>query len=211
MKRVLAITMLAGVLAPVVLGSACAPEEIVLATLPPSPDGGGKVDPRRCATASDCSASSFCERHDCADPVGTCEARPVVCDDDARPVCGCDGITYWNDCLRRAAGITAKVDGECTTSAQTCGHDGPPGPGPMPPINTCPANTFCARLLPPAPPLDPCPPDAPGTCWALPAVCSGGRPGPDRWTPCAPGMGACVTTCDAIRTGLPHRRASACP
>ena len=45
-----------------------------------------------------------------------------MCEEAPQPVCGCDGITYWNDCLRRAAGITAKRFGECDPGvAQTSG------------------------------------------------------------------------------------------
>lgn len=209
--------LIASMLAAVALVPACADEEILLATLPPDAPGGAPLDERRCVETTECPTRSFCARSKCGDVAGACAARPVVCEEAAAPVCGCNGITYWNDCLRRAAGVTAMMPGECTRSAVTCGGPGVPGPGGPPPAPTggCPADTVCARLLPPPPlsppPPDACPPDAPGTCWALPAVCPPSA-GPDRWVACGPpGANPCKTTCNAIRTGEPHRRAIACP
>lgn len=35
------------------------------------------------------------------------------CIKNARPVCGCDGITYVNSCYAEREGITLWTDGEC--------------------------------------------------------------------------------------------------
>lgn len=212
MKARVAIALLT-TLGGVALVSACAEEEILLAKLPPTEDAGPAVEAKRCIGDLDCTGPAFCARRDCIDVGGTCTALPVVCEEEAAPVCGCDGITYWNDCLRRAAGITAKRFGECDPGvAQTCGGKEQHGPGPGPASEHCPAGTFCARLLPPVLPGPPstCPPEVWGSCWALPAVCPS-RSGPDRWTACRGLDPGCATTCDAIRSGEPHRRANACP
>lgn len=205
---------LVAALAGLVLASACSSEEIVLATVSPLEAGSGEPA-KRCVDNRDCSSSMFCSRHDCGDLGGTCETRPVVCEEGPMPACGCDGITYWNDCLRRTVGVTAGPPGECGRTALFCGMGGGPGgPGGFPPPpgsgQGCPPGAACARLLPPDFTGAMCPFDVPGTCWALPAICPE-RGGPDRWIPCDPARTLCASTCEAIRTGEPHRRATFCP
>ena len=54
-----------------------------------------------------------------ADPGGVCVDRPEACPADFVPVCGCDGVTYGNDCDRQRAGVSKDHDGPC--AGQLCG------------------------------------------------------------------------------------------
>jgi hypothetical protein len=44
---------------------------------------------------------------------GTCVKRPTLCPMIYMPVCGCDGKTYSNDCVRERAGVSKAHDGAC--------------------------------------------------------------------------------------------------
>lgn len=80
---------------------------------------GGKSEEHKanpCKTNAECEATQFCElaAGTCGDAgAGKCEDRGEVCPNIFKPVCGCDGETYANDCLRRVAGVSLRSDGDC--------------------------------------------------------------------------------------------------
>ena len=173
--------------------SGCGEMNVVVASEQRRDGGGGD-----CTSAPECNPVAFCGKPSCDAPTGQCEQRPIVCDDHAAPVCGCDGVNYWNDCMRRREGVAASNTGECTTYFALCG--GIKG-------TACPAQgAFCAKLLSNA---GQCLPASAGVCWVLPAQCPQDDAGA-VWQSCGPHRD-CLGTCSAIRTEAPFRSASSCP
>ncbi len=64
-----------------------------------------------------CDPGLFCERKagTCHRIGGTgkCVQIPAVCPKDIRPVCGCNGVTYGNDCERIKAMEQKAHNGRC--------------------------------------------------------------------------------------------------
>jgi len=68
----------------------------------------------------ECNPGLFCQRKagQCFifDIPGTCARKPRFCPQITGPklvVCGCDGKTYGNDCMRQQAGVSLSHKGKC--------------------------------------------------------------------------------------------------
>jgi Kazal-type serine protease inhibitor-like protein len=112
------IRMLIGLVAILGLGGCWGP-----IVVHPNATGGGS-----CAGVAErgCLPGEFCDLQvgQChvQQVAGVCVPRPEACTRDYRPVCGCNGTTYGNDCERIAAGVQKVHDGAC--GAATCPNEG---------------------------------------------------------------------------------------
>jgi Kazal-type serine protease inhibitor domain len=84
---------------------------------PPSSGSEGAI----CGTivGLTCGEGLFCDHRvglcNAPDIDGTCARVSQMCTREYRPVCGCNGQTYGNDCDRRAAKVSKLHDGACAT------------------------------------------------------------------------------------------------
>jgi hypothetical protein len=176
----------------------CESETVTLATIMGS-DSGTPPVPMRCMSSKDCTNGYYCETAYCGDPSGgTCTLPPINCDTAPYgPVCGCDNVTYFNNCLREVNGIASYTDNECMNPG--CGG---------PDSTQCPSYATCAQLH--ELPQDHCQEPEPGRCWVVPAQCPT-TSSSDRWDSCSPLGSVCVDTCTAITNGGSYQRDPKCP
>jgi hypothetical protein len=148
-----------------------------------------------CSNNDGCLGGQFCEKPACG-ALGRCVAQPPFCDGESRPECGCDGVTYWNDCLRRQAGQSMRERGPCVS------------PRPCDTTTPCGGEAICARIVDPSQCVGVVPA---GACFVLPAnSCEGFMP--DHFYECGSTMTQCLDACGAIRSGrIVARYRGPCP
>lgn len=155
--------------------------------MPGASGGGGGGGPPPCGSNFDCMPGWLCEKRGCDAPTGVCVPWPVFCPPDPAPVCGCDGVTYWNDCIRLKSGARLEAFDQCRATACSC-EVGADCPVPY---------ASCSHLLPPGEMCG----HGMGACWVLPPQCA---PSADSkmWRECKPPepgqLPGCLDTCRAI-------------
>jgi len=98
----------------------------------------GVAEPCGGCAAGVCEAGSYCEPppgscHETPE-VGACTQIPEACPQVVEPVCGCDGVTYDNDCTRRQHRTGLLHPGPCQDQCGSANGQ------------TCPDGTFCEGL-----------------------------------------------------------------
>ena len=118
MKRVLVLTVLSVALALLGIAVACGSNPITVATI----EVGAKCEVTDAGDAGEtCPQGQFCSRTSCASNDGVCD--PIGADACASSgfECGCDDVSYYNECLRQAARVSLRSMGSCTfPNARQC-------------------------------------------------------------------------------------------
>lgn len=113
--------------------------------------GPGRLD---CGTVV-CATTEYCDYPDgsmcgIGGEAAACTVRPDFCSDVYMPVCGCNGMTYTNDCQAAMAGVDTAYSGECTgPPTGRCRSDDDCPPGQRCELCLCPEPTGCRVCLPP--------------------------------------------------------------
>jgi hypothetical protein len=164
---------------------------------PPSTDGGM----RTCTSMGDCAPEEYCQKDTCDSAEGVCLRTPFNCPSAFEGgVCGCDGVLYWNDCLRARDGVPSSAT-ECGHVVAYCGDSKQPA---------CPVRDAVCALYDPNGGGN-CALGR-GRCWVLPDTCpadAGGPNGPagPPAASCGPPPFMCMDLCDALSSGNPYGRA----
>jgi hypothetical protein len=174
-------------------------------------DGDGDASERTCSRDDDCRDGEYCEKSECDAPRGRCASSAAFCGADAQPVCGCDGLTYLNECLRVQHGVNLASNGPCRDRATSCGGRDE--------SDECREPAYCVRWFDSSCSFDgpgggfgggPGEFEGPGQCWIVPAQCDSAPQGGDRYRVCESGPGECLDLCNAIISGRPFARVDSC-
>lgn len=149
----------------------------------------------------------FCQKDACDAATGACKLKPLTCTgDDATfvPVCGCDGMTYYNPCVAEREAVNVATDGECTSNQATCTRSqGGSSCSPARDRARCyRPRTSCSGVS-----------AANGVCWVLPDECPT-EPQVNRYCAAVGGSGSprCAGLCELLDQDLAiWRDSSECP
>lgn len=153
--------------------------------------GGAGGAPGSCTFGDACPPGQYCEAPGCG--AGACVPTPIPASVPATqdPVCGCDGVTYWNPETAAVKGMSVAAAGACAAPI-ACGQGSP-----------CPAGMKCNREAADA---ASCSPQVAGTCWGVVANCPAGGPQAKACT-----NQQCELVCSLVQSQNPWFDDGACP
>ncbi|GEM_PF-3040486 len=141
-----------------------------------------------------CGSNQYCDAPGCG--VGTCVAIPVAQTANKNPVCGCNGLDYWNASVAASGGMAVKAAGVCATAVFCGGFAG----------IQCPTGASCGYRVESASECNVS--DASGKCWVLPKTCVAPAIGPVTR---ACGSVSCTDECNLNKLGVTWYPDSTCP
>jgi hypothetical protein len=146
--------------------------------------------------STDCGVGFYCDAPGCTSD-GTCAPVAVAEDPVKAPVCGCDGMIYWNASIAAKNAVSVAHGGTCA-SVKPCG-----GFTDVP----CPQGTVCSYQIPD---VSLCKVKHPsGICWAMPTVCMPALGVAPTTRACK--AAACADECEFIKSGASFYVDATCP
>ena len=106
-------------------------------------------------------------------------------------MCGCDNLTYYNDSLAAAAGVSVNASGACAGPTATACKTQGPGQAAV----KCPTGSKCDLVVAQCQVTIG---GIPGTCWVLPKTCAADEPTPYRACGQIGTTGKCLGLCELI-------------
>jgi hypothetical protein len=157
--------------------------------------GSGGAMNCRWGVAGACPAGQYCNALGCE--TGTCMPMPAE-GSTKNPVCGCDGLIYWNASVAANRGMSVRATGECAP-ARTC-----QGIASL----ECPGNVaVCNMKIVGSPTCIGV--DLGGACWVLPTSCPNDPGIGPRTRACS--ATTCKSECELIRAEQPWYDDNSCP
>lgn len=150
-----------------------------------------------CGADDPCGDGLFCFAPSCGAQGATGTCKPVSSSPAAGPVCGCDGVTYWDDRLGAVSHRLIRAEAACAENddPKRCSAGGSPCDGERGEVCAF-SQALCGGAA-----------GGPGTCWVMPESCEGATLQALR---CDGGKSGCESLCEIIKSGKAFHRANDC-
>ncbi len=145
-----------------------------------------------CGAGDSCGQGFVCFDAGCGAKGSAGVCKPVDASATAEPVCGCNGVTYWNSGLAAASSQPIHAEAACTSvaMAKRCNGEGAACNKGQGEVCAFP-QLVCSNVATDM-----------GTCWAMPPTCDGATVTARR---CEGGNTGCENLCQMIKSGKAFR------